>query len=590
MHKRFTVVVFLLIFQLSSIAHSQTVARQWNEAMLNAIRLDFPAPTVHSRNLYHTSAAMYDAWSTFDTVSQGHFYTTKHTAGDVSAARNEAISYAAYRVLSQRYSIANDPIASQALFDDLMNNLGYDANITTTTGNSPAAIGNRIAAQILNQSINDGSNEANNYVDTTGYSPINTPMTVDYPGVVRPLDAPIADPNRWQPLFIDSAFTQNGLEGSDLQEFIGPHWGSVTTFAMGRNGTSGPFSWSDVDPGAPPLLNGVGDQEYRDDTHLVINYSYSLDPTKGPGAETINISPRVNGNRPLGTHDNVGHAVNPVTGQAYADNFVKRADYGRILAEFWADGPESETPPGHWNVLANEVADHPSLEKRIGGRGPVVSDLEWDVKTYLALNGAVHDAAVGAWGAKAEYDYVRPITKIRYQGSLGQSSDPSLPSYHPNGLELIPGQIELITADTIDPFVGRHRNVYTNANQDGEGNFVFNFLEAELVGKIAIMSWNHEPDDPTSELSGTEWILAENWVPFQQDNFVTPAFAAYVSGHSTFSRAAAEVLTKMTGSEFFPGGVGHATFDTEFLDFEVGPTEEVTLEWATYFDAADEAG
>ncbi len=588
-YARSFICLFAWVAIFTQAAFGQSVAQQWNEALLDAIRLDFPAPTVHSRNLYHTSAAMYDAWSTFDNSSKGHFYTTKHTAGNAESARHEAISYAAYRVLSQRYSIANDPTASQAIFDGLMGNLGYDPSITTTTGNSPAAIGNRIASQILTQTLGDGSNELNNYVDTTGYTPINEPMTVDYPGVLPALSSPLADPNRWQPLFVDSAFTQNGLAGTDLQEFIGPHWGSVTTFAMGRNGTNGPYSWSDIDPGPAPLLNGVGDQEYRDDTHLVINYSRSLDPTKGPGAQVINISPSVNGNRPLGTHNDQGHAVNPITGQPYADNFVKTADYGRILAEFWADGPESETPPGHWNVLANEVAANPLLEKRIGGRGPIVDDLQWDVKTYLALNGAVHDSAVAAWGAKAEYDYVRPITKIRYQGSLGQSSDTNLPSYHPDGLELIPDQIELITPESIQ-FGGKHRNVYDNANQDGEGNFVFNFLEAELVGKVAIMSWNHEPDDPTTELSGTDWILAQNWVPFQMDNFVTPAFAAYVSGHSTFSRAAAEVLAEITGSDFFPGGIGEATFDTDFLDFEVGPTEEVTLQWATYFDAADEAG
>ena len=46
------------------------------------------------------------------------------------------------------------------------------------------------------------------------------------------------------------------------------------------------------------------------------------------------------------------------------------------------------------------------------------------MKLYLALNGAVHDAAIAAWGAKGHYDYVRPISMIRYMGGLGQSSDP----------------------------------------------------------------------------------------------------------------------------------------------------------------------
>lgn len=579
------------LLTLSPTANAQhSVARQWNDALLDAIRIDFPAPTVHSRNLYHTSAAMYDAWAAFDDVATGHFYTEKHTTADTMAARNEAISYAAYRVLSQRYSIANDPAASQQLFDAVMDNLGYDKGVNTTVGNSPAAIGNRIAAQLLANTLGDGSNEANDYVDTTGYTPVNTPMTVDYPGVVGPQAAPITDPNRWQPLFIDSAFTQNGLEGFDLQEFIGPHWGEVTTFAMGRTGNPQPYSWSGIDPGAPPKLSGAGDQEYRDDTVLLIEYSNALDPTQGPGSQMINISPRVAGNRPLGTHNDQGYVMNPVTGQPYADNMVRRADYGRVLAEFWADGPESETPPGHWNVIANEVSENSLLEKRIGGTGPVVDDLQWDVKIYFAMNGAVHDAAIAAWGAKEVYDYVRPITKIRYQGSLGQSSDVNLPSYHADGLPLQADLIEVVTAESIAEG-GKHRNVYENANMVS-GLFIpdIYFTEEELVDKVAIQAWNHEPADPENELSGIDWILAENWVPYQSDNFVTPAFAAYVSGHSTFSRAAAEIMAMFTGSEYFPGGLGEMTFDTEFLDFEVGPSDEITLQWATYFDAADEAG
>ncbi|MGI9429310.1 MAG: DUF6851 domain-containing protein [Bythopirellula sp.] len=583
----------LVVLGTATLATAEhTVARQWNDALLNAIRIDFPAPTVHSRNLYHTSAAMYDAWATYDGTAQGHFYQDKHAAGDVPAARDQAISYAAYRVLSQRYSLANDPVASQALFDNVMIDLGYDPGVTTTVGDSPAAIGNRIAAQVLADTLGDGSNEANNYADNTGYVPANDPMTVDFPSVLpkgsEPMD--LSNPNRWQPLFIDSAFTQNGLIGFDLQEYIGPHWGHVTPFAMGRTGNPQPYSWSGIDPGAPPQLGGVGDQEYRDDTVLVIEYSNSLDPTKGPGQEMINISPNSAGNRPLGTHNDQGYASNPVNGQPYEDNFVRRADYGRVLAEFWADGPESETPPGHWNVIANEVSDNNLLEKRIGGSGPIVDDLQWDVKLYLAMNGAVHDAAVAAWGAKREYDYVRPITKIRYQGGLGQSSDINLPHYHPDGLPLQEGLIEQITAASIAEG-GKHRNAFLNANTvDGFVIENFNVTEAEMVGKIAILAWNHEPSDPETELSGTDWILAENWVPFQMDNFVTPAFAAYVSGHSTFSRAAAEVMALFTGSEYFPGGLGEMTFDTDFLDFEVGPTEALTLQWASYFDAADEAG
>lgn len=151
----FVIVAGALQAGASDDLNAQSVARQWNEALLNAIRMDFPAPTVHSRNLYHTSAAMYDAWATFDDVAAGQFYAPKETAANVAAARDEAISYAAYRVLSTRYQLAVDPAASQAIFDGVMGSLGYDPAVTTTVGTTPAAIGNRIADLILTQSLND---------------------------------------------------------------------------------------------------------------------------------------------------------------------------------------------------------------------------------------------------------------------------------------------------------------------------------------------------------------------------------------------------------------------------------------------------
>jgi hypothetical protein len=86
-------------------------------------------------------------------------------------------------------------------------------------------------------------------------------------------------------------------------------------------------------------------------------------------------------------------------------------------------------------------------------------------------------------------------------------------------------------------------------------------------------------------------MRAVDWLPYQRKTFNTPAFPGYVSGHSTFSRAAAEVLTAFTGSAFFPGGLGSFTADANtYLVFERGPSSTVTLQWATYYDAADQAG
>jgi hypothetical protein len=111
------------------------------------------------------------------------------------------------------------------------------------------------------------------------------------------------------------------------------------------------------------------------------------------------------------------------------------------------------------------------------------------------------------------------------------------------------------------------------------------------AGKIALRTWPGQPVAPTLQYSGVKWIHADAWVPYQRSTFVTPGFPGYISGHSTFSRSAAEVLTAITGSPFFPGGI--FTYDSPAntsLGFEKGPSQSVQLQWATYYDAADQAG
>ena len=263
-----------------------------------------------------------------------------------------------------------------------------------------------------------------------------------------------------------------------------------------------------------------------------------------------------------------GHALNPVTGLPYETQMVPRGDYARVLAEFWADGPDSETPPGHWFTILNYVNDHPLSTRKFKGEGSELSPLEWDVKSYLALGGAMHDAAISAWGIKGWYDYLRPVSAIRAMCDLGQSTDPNLPNYSVEGIPLEPGYIELVMSG--DPLAG-------------VGN--------ENVGKLKVYSWKG-PDfinNPESDIAGVGWILAENWWPYQRPTFVTPPFAGYISGHSTFSRAAADVLTMLTGDPFFPGGIGEfVAKKNEFLVFEDGPSVDVTLQWATYKDASDQ--
>ena len=542
------------------VASEHSVARQWNEVALDAVRRDLPAPTVHARNLFHLSVAMWDAWAAYDDTARGYLVDERAQAvGDLERARGEAVSYAAYRVLEHRYLTAAGASDSIPAFDALMASHCFDTEITTTTGETPAALGNRIAAAVLETGFGDGSREGSGYVDES-YAPVNEPLVVAESGTS------MADPNRWQPLQIEQMIAQNGIPVTDgVQEFIGPHWGYVTGFAIPDPGTDG----VPVDPGPPPALGDPrSDDEFKRDAVEVIAYSAQLDPSDGV---VVDISPASQGNTPLGTYAGTGHAVNPVTGEPYAVVEVPRADLARVLAEFWADGPDSETPPGHWNTIANEVSDSLDPDLRVGGTGPRVDRLHWDVALYLALNGATHDAAVVAWGAKGHYDYVRPISMIRYMGGLGQSSDPQAGGYNPDGLPLSDGLVELITEASAQPGE-RHAHL------------------AAHVGEVAVLSWVGAPEDSETDLGGVAWVRAVDWVPYQLPTFVTPSFAAYVSGHSTFSRAAAEVLTGITGSPYFPGGLGEWRVPARSLEFESGPSEDVVLQWATYADAADQAG
>lgn len=536
----------------------RSVARIWDETTLELIRQVVPAPTVHARNLYHLSAAMWDAWAAYDDSADGVFVTEKVEAEDPTAARETAISYAAYRVLHWRYADVADLDTAAATLDETMRSLCLDPAYTTAEGDSPAALGNRIGATVLETARSDGSLEEVRFVDSS-FTAVNEPLEVAKPGTT------MADPNHWQPLALAEQISQNGLPiPGQVQANTGPHWGGVTSFALPPVEDGPP-----IDPGPPPRLGDAStDAAFKQAAVDVIRFSAQLDPDD---PTTIDIGPGAFGDNSLGANDGNGHDVNPATGKPYEPNVVLRADFQRVLAEYWADGPKSETPPGHWNVIANEVSDSPGFEHRIGGEGPVVDRLEWDVKLYLALNGAVHDAAIAAWGLKGFYDSARPISMIRYMGGLGQSSDPAGPSYDPDGLPLVEGLVEVVTPQSSGPGE-RHAHL------------------ADHLGEIAIRAWRGFPKDPETETSGVDWIRAIEWVPYQRSTFVTPAFAGYVSGHSTFSRAAAEVMAAFTGDPYVPGGLGTVTRKAGELLHEEGPTQDVTLQWATYYDAADLAG
>lgn len=561
--------VVLGAFAAPAIAE-HSVARIWNEACLQAIRKDLVRPPVQARNLFHLSIALWDGFAMYDPSAVNYLTTEEAVVKDVEAARRETISYAALRVLERRYQ--NSPGAAQTLpmLRATMVSLGYDPDLTSITGDSPAARGNRLAKLILDVwAPTDGSHESIGHASLPGtYLPVNMPLIVALEG-----NADVVFPNRYQPLTLSHFVDQNGnpIPGG-FPPFVCPFWGFVRPFSLRPTEMSATRPGVYLDPGPPPQYEGAGDAEFRDAMVEVVRFSSWLDPRDGV---TIDISPGALGNSPLGTNDGQGRPLNPHTGKPYAPNVVLRGDFTRCLAEFWADGPNSETPPGHWNSVANYVFDAmDSLGQplRWKGEGVELSPLEWDVRTYLALNGAMHDAAIAAWGIKGHYDGVRPISAIRHVSGHGQCSDPSGPSFSPRGLPLVPGLVEIVTPATTVAG-GRHERL------------------AGHEGKLAVRSWLGSPQRPQTEFLGVGWVLAGNWLPYQRPTFVTPPFAGYVSGHSTYSRAAAEVLTHATGTEFFPGGMGSFTcVQDQYLVFEDGPSQTLTLQWATYRDAADQSG
>jgi len=570
-------------------AGPQSIARKWDERALAAIRVDTPHPPAQARNLFSLSVCMYDAWAAYSTNGEvGFIYRTKHSAADVTAARNEAISYAAYRLLRERHVYSRTATNTLPLDDSFIVSLGYDTNNVSRDASTPAGVGNLIYDAVSAWFMNDGSRQTNGvpypfanpptaYPDAPlnegGYQFVNPPLAVALPGITDGTNHTVVDINIWQRLIVANSVDQNGFPQNPLQRYLGAQWLAVRPFELARIDPTQPW----IDPGPPPFFGGATHAQFVNEVLAVLWASSQLTPDDG---ETIDISPGSYGNNSLdfagdyGTngfkvYDGNGYAINPSTGQPYAPNVVKRGDFVRVLAEFWADGPSSESPPGHWNVVANDVADSPLFVKKIGGKGPVVDDLEWDVKTYFAMNAAVHEAACACWAVKRYYNSWRPLSAVRYLAGLGQSSDPSLPSYNAKGLPLVSNLVELVTAESVAS--GRHAGL--------------------TPGKIAVLAWPGQPKDPTSIYQGVVWEHADTWVPYQRNTFVTPAFPGYISGHSTFSRAAAEVLTELTGSPYFPGGMGTYTIAADTgLKFETGPSQTVQLQWATYDDAADQAG
>jgi hypothetical protein len=426
-----------------------SVVIQWNDAFLQAVRDAKLGPPMVARALAIAHTCIYDAWAAYDHEAAGTRLgglLRRPAAERTVANTRQAISFAAYRAGVDLF-----PASASSTFDPLMRSLGYDAADLSTDTSQPAGIGNVAARAVLDFRHRDGANQLG---DEPGGIP-GVPYS-DYTGYIAtndPMDlraqfdaTTVHDPSSWQPL--------RYVDGSGsvvTPGFVGAQWQRVAPFA--------------VRPGSLRSATGparYGSAEYRAQTRALLGASAGL------------------------------------------------TDEDKMVAEYWADGPRSELPPGHWNLFAQFVSrrDH---------HGEHAHGIERDVKLFFALTNAVFDAGCCAWDNKCAFHSVRPITAIRYL-SHGQP----------------------------------------------------------------VRAW-------AGPYLGTRLIDGGSWFPYQLASFPTPPFPEYSSGHSTFSAAGATILRLFTGSDRFGAS---ATLGAGSSRIEPGavPGHDVTLSWATFSEAADQAG
>lgn len=227
-----------------------------------------------------------------------------------------------------------------SIYQQVMTALGYDHTSTTTDTSQPAGVGNVACGAVLAFRHHDGANQLGD-LHAGAYSDYTGYVPVNDPMVVSaPLDpATVHDPNRWQPL----TYTDANVNVV-TPRFVGPYWNHVTPFAL------------------------TSDAQFRSAT--------------GPAK--------------YGSVEYVSQALAQLAISATLD------DRQKVIAEYFADGPSSELPPGHWNLFAQSVSRRD------------LHTLDQDAQMFFALTNAIFDAGIVAWDDKDHYDSVRPITAIRY--------------------------------------------------------------------------------------------------------------------------------------------------------------------------------
>ena len=351
-----------------------SVVIEWNQATLDAIRNAPPKPTVHSRALFLVHTSMYDAWAAYDPVANGTQLDgrLRRPASERSESnKRTAVSYAAYAALLRLYPTYEQQTRA---FTAHMKGLGLPTDPATLANRdpaTPAGIGNLAAETLLDARLNDGSNQANDYAEQVSatYPTFYRPVNSADPVASNTVGGPTFDPARWQPLRVPNGKATDPVTGFPVaidadpstyadQQFLTPHWGVVTPFAL--------VSGSELRPPPPPQPGSAA--PYTD-----------------------------------------GRGITRSNDEAYrrqADEIIQLTaeltERHKVSAEYWADGPDSVTPPGHWNEFATDL----SYKYRYG--------IDQDVRLFFALNAALMDSSIACWESKRYYDFIRPISAIRH--------------------------------------------------------------------------------------------------------------------------------------------------------------------------------
>ena len=333
----------------------------WDKVVQTAVQNSAPGPTIASRAYGILHTAMYDAWAAYDAnaIATTHSNIQRPAAEKTSANLTEAMSFAAYRVLVDLFP------GQKNLFNQQLQALGFSAENNTADTTTAAGIGNAAAKALLDVRHADGSNQLNNYVDTTGYRSANANGNQ-----VNHLD-------KWTPELLGNP------QNPTTQKFLTPQWGAVTPFALDD------LSIEALRPVAPePFLLVDGATVDLDNGKIVLANGQKVDISR----------------------DIVGTLINPAfieqTEQVVSIS-AGLTDKQKLIAEFWEDAGGTAFPPGTWMTFGQVVSARDA------------HSIDDDALLFFGLANATFDAGIAAWEAKTYYDYARPVRSIRALGALG---------------------------------------------------------------------------------------------------------------------------------------------------------------------------